>query len=356
MHPVIKPVEDTGANITSPLVKREEQFLGAYITLIECDSKSIFVGLGNGHVCQLPQAAVTDADKKTIYPTQGLPLCSAHTKNDGLLVGTDSGRLVKINEKLSALVSRKKGWVEQLAVSADKSYCAYSSGKDFAIITFEGELVFSSSVEQGTITGLHFNSNAEQLAMSHYGGVTVWDISAGVKRHQLEWHGAHLSIHWSPDNQFIVTTTQDKELHCWALPNEQRESVKSIRMSGYPAKIRQLSWTADEQHLAASGADSVTVWSFVDDDPSGKPPYEFGYVFQGVVTQVASHPAKAIVAAGYNNGAVLIGKYKTGNAIIARPPCGHFITSMTWNSQGDKLFVGMESGLLVAIDLLEDDF
>ena len=249
----------------------------------------------------------------------------------------------------------EKGWIEQLAIAENGSY-AYSSGKNIYVSDNSHHLIFNNTHNQGTIMGLAFNRAGNQLAVAHYNGVTIWDVIFGKKVYQLHWQGAHLSLSWSPDDRFIITTTQDKELHGWDLDTITDGKPKSIRMCGYPAKIRKLSWTTDGKHLAVAGADSVTVWPFADGDPSGKPPYEFGYVFQGVVTQVATHPEKAIVAAGYNNGAVLIGKYQSGNAIIARAPCGHFITSLSWSTDGNYLYAGTDSGQFIAMHLRSTDF
>ena len=363
MRPALEIVEDSGARITSSLVASRQTQLNAYITFIRCASSAIYVGLGNNSVQIFPipedSQDLQDLQEKSLsliadstLPLRGLPLCGLNAGNDGLLIGTDSGQLLQLTGQLTLLASVDKGWIEQLAIAVNQLRYAYSSGKDVYVRDREHQLIFSHSHDQGTLMGLAFNRAGNQLAVAHYNGVTLWDIASGEAVHQLYWPGAHLSLSWSKDNRFIITTTQDKELHGWDLDTISDGKPKSIRMCGYPAKIRKLSWTADGKHLAVAGADSVTVWSFADGDPSGKPPYEFGYVFQGIVTQVAAHPQQAIIAAGYNNGAILIGKYHSGSAIIARPPCGHFITALSWSIDGNYLYAGTDSGSFIAIHLL----
>jgi WD40 repeat protein len=51
----------------------------------------------------------------------------------------------------------------------------------------------------------------------------------------FEWHGSHTAVSWSPDGKFIVTAMQDREMHCWRWRDRE-----SMRMSGYPSKIRAL--------------------------------------------------------------------------------------------------------------------
>ena len=354
MRPALSLVEDSGAHVTSSLVQTREMSLKACITFIESDTATTYVGLGNRSIQTFSEkAAGITVDK--VFPLAGLPLCGL-SRDKGILIGADTGQVLGLTDQLVELSALNKGWIEQLAIAKNELHYAYSSGKQVYVMDNSNHLVFNNEHQQGTVMGLAFNQAGDRLATAHYSGVTVWDIASNEEIYQLNWPGAHLSLAWSPDDRFIMTTTQDKELHGWDLAAISEGKPKSIRMCGYPAKIRKLSWTADGKHLAAAGADSVTVWSFADGDPSGKPPYEFGYVFQGIVTQVAAHPKQAIVAAGYNNGAILIGKYQSGNAMIARAPCGHFITSLNWSADGNRLYAGTDSGQFIAINLLSEDF
>ena len=76
-----------------------------------------------------------------------------------------------------------------------------------------------------------------------------------------------------------------------------------MRMTGYPAKTRSLSWSHDGAWLATSGADAAVVWPFKDKDgPMGKAPRECG-VREARATMVAFHPKALVVAIGYADGA-----------------------------------------------------
>jgi len=132
---------------------------------------------------------------------------------------------------------------------------------------------------------------------------------------------------------------------------------KSMRMSGYPRKIRALSWTPDSAFVAASGADTVTSWCCAGDGPAGKAPQEFGYAYQGAVTRVAARPVGRVIAGGYADGTVMIGGVADGDgdglgegdAIIARAGDGDAVTALAWSPDGRVLVVGGESGALAVI-------
>ena len=93
-----------------------------------------------------------------------------------------------------------------------------------------------------------------------------------------------------------------------------------------------------------SGADTVTSWGFMGGGPGGKPPLEFGYVFNGTVTAVAASPKRHLVAGGYDDGTVLIGDIEKGDAVIARPAGGATMTALAWSSDGACVVAGTEKG------------
>ena len=87
---------------------------------------------------------------------------------------------------------------------------------------------------------------------------------------ELPWKGSHIGITASSDGRFVVSTMQENALHGWRLADGAH-----MRMTGYPAKTRSVSWSADGKWLATSGADAAIIWPFVTKDgPMGKPPLE----------------------------------------------------------------------------------
>lgn len=352
MHSTLNPRADQGTNTLSPMADAEEISLGAFVTFLHCSKDACFVGLGNRTVQVHPVTKDLQATAQQHLALTGLPICADKVADsEAIIIGTDDSQLLKITGSVQVLSQLPNGWIEQVACSKPAKLIAYSCGKKTFITNKEGNLLHKISQAQGTVTGLRFNSGGSQLAVARYGGVTLWDTESGELLRECQWRGAHMNLSWSPDDRYVVTATPDKELHCWDL-----ELNKDFRMSGYPGKIRSLSWTADGKHLAAAGADSVTVWPFVNGDPSGKPPHEFGYSFQGIVTQVAAHPHLPVVAAGYNNGTVLLGRFSTGEAIIARAPQGIAISALAWTDDGRRLFAGSEGGELCQIKIKDSFF
>ena len=154
-----------------------------------------------------------------------------------------------------------------------------------------------------------------RVAVAHYDGVTLWFPNMAAKPEFLEWAGSHLGVVFSPDNKFLVTSMHEPALHGWRLADNRH-----MRMSGYPGRVRSMSWSAGGKSLATSGADTVIMWPFASKDgPMGKEPAMLAPL-QSRVTVVACHPRQDILACGYEDGTVLMVRLNDGAEILLRRP------------------------------------
>jgi WD40 repeat protein len=125
-----------------------------------------------------------------------------------------------------------------------------------------------------------------------------------------------------------------------------------MRMTGYPAKVKSLSWSAKGKWLASSGAPAAIVWPFsAKDGPMGKPPLELGTRADVMVTAVACHPAEEVVAIGYSDGMVLAARFADSREVLLRRPGKGAITSMAWSKSGKLIAFASEAGDCGVIDI-----
>jgi WD40 repeat protein len=261
----------------------------------------------------------------------GAVLCVA---SDGkrIVSGGDDGKLVQIsgNGDVSTLATdAKRRWIDSVALHADGAV-AWSAGKTAFVRGTKGE--DKSHDVKSTVGGLAFAPKGLRLAISHYNGVSLWFPNMAATPESLEWAGSHLGVTFSPDNKFLVTVMHEPALHGWRLAD-----ARHMRMTGYPARVRSVSWSAGGKLLATSGADTVILWPFGSKDgPMGKEPAMLAPL-QARVAVVACHPKEDIVAAGYSNGTILLVRISDGAEILVRKNTDEAVTALGWNAKGTLL-------------------
>ena len=280
-----------------------------------------------------------DGATRRIEATGGGILCSA---SDGgrVVLGGDDGKLVALDGKGETQVlatDAKRRWIDNVALHADGSV-AWSAGKTAFVQPPKGEV--RSLDVASTVGGLAFAPKGFRLAVAHYNGVTLWFPNMGASKPEfLEWKGSHLGVIFSPDGRFMVTTMHESALHGWRLAD-----TKHMRMSGYPGRVRSMSWSVGGKGLATSGADCVIVWPFAGKDgPMGKEPGMLAPM-KGRVTVVACHPKSDILAAGYSDGTIMLVRLNDGAEILARAGDGVPASALAWDTTGATLAFATEQG------------
>ncbi|MGL6060196.1 MAG: WD40 repeat domain-containing protein [Bradyrhizobium sp.] len=268
----------------------------------------------------------------------GAILCSA---SDGarVVTGGDDGKVVAVNaggEKSLLATDAKRRWIDCVALHPDGAF-AWSAGKTAFVRSGKSEE--KSFDAPSTVGGLAFAPKGLRVAIAHYNGVTLWFPNMAAKPEFLEWAGSHLGVIFSPDNKFLVTAMHEPALHGWRLADNRH-----MRMSGYPARVRSMSWSAGGKGLATSGADTVIVWPFTSKDgPMGKEPAMLAPL-QARVSAVACHPKQDIMAAGYSDGTVLMIRLEDGAEILVRRNHGAPVAALGWNGKGTWLAFADEEG------------
>lgn len=257
-----------------------------------------------------------------------------------LVTGGDDGRLVATGaDGAPSLLAEAKGaWIDAVALHPSGAF-AYSSGKRVVARDDKGrEKTWSAP---SSVRGLAFAPKGFRLAAAHYGGATLWYPNIDSAPDALEWKGSHLDALWSPDGRFVITSMQENALHGWRLQPDRGH----MRMSGYAAKPRSLSWSFGGAWLATSGAEAVIIWPFASKEgPTGKPPRECG-ARPARVTRVAFHPNVNVLAAGYEDGWVLLIRLDDGSELLVRrEEAGTAITALAWDKAGQRLAFGSADG------------
>jgi WD40 repeat protein len=326
--------DDNSASIISVTEKVRPLALGMPVIAVHfLGDRAAFVGAEEN------VALVDEAGEISRVTVHGGGILCVSADGARIVMGGDDGRLVALDKKgETALLATdpKRRWIDNVALHPDGAV-AWSAGK--TAFVHSGKAEEKSFEVPSTVGGLAFAPKGLRLAIAHYNGVTLWFPNMAANAEILEWAGSHLGVVFSPDNKFLVTAMHEPALHGWRLADHRH-----MRMTGYPGRVRSMSWSAGGKALATSGADSVIMWPFASKDgPMGKEPAMFAPL-QARVSMVACHPKQDILAVGYSDGTILMVRMTDGAEILVRKNGTAAVTALAWSAKGSLLAFATEDG------------
>ena len=268
---------------------------------------------------------------------------------DAIISGGEDGQIVRTGADGARQVLADEGgkWIDAIATGQDGAI-AWSFGRTVRARSARGEIRTMSAPT--TARGLAFLPKGYRLALSHYNGASLWFPNASAEPEPLPWKGSHLDLTVSPDGRYVVTSMQENALHGWRIADKAH-----MRMTGYPAKTRSMSWSYDGNWLATAGAEAAIIWPFSGKDgPMGKAPRECG-VRPVRVSQVAFHPGALVVAIGYEDGFVMLVRLTDASELLVRMPASgegaKAITALAWDKTGRHLAIAGADGYVGVLTL-----
>lgn len=287
-----------------------------------------------------------DTGARPIVLHDGLLCAAVCDDGEALLTGGEDGKVMRLAADGTAteLGNAGRKWVTAIACGPSGTV-AWGSGRQATVRFADGRT--RAFDHPRSVEGIAFAPKGMRLAVARYNGVTLHFPATDGKPAELEWAGPHNAVTFSPDGAYVVTAMQENALHGWRLADGRH-----MKMTGYPAKVKSLSWSARGRWLASSGAPAAIVWPFHGKDgPMGKAPLELGTRGDVMVTSVACHPAEEMVAIGYSDGMVMAVRFADGREALLRRPGKGPVSAMAWDRRGGRLAFGSQAGDCGIIDI-----
>lgn len=305
------------------------------------DHGNLAYGLGDGSIYLVPAGT---GEPVSVAVHRGACLCLAAAPQAGFLSGGEDGKLVHISPHGDVVVIRNTPgrWVDHVASHPDGAL-ACSAGKQVYLRRPD-----SSEVElehPSTAGGLCFSPDGRQLAVSHYGGVSLhYTLATTARPKRLKWTGSHLAVSWSPDGRFLLTCMQENCIRGWRL-----KDAEDLHMSGYPARIKSWAWIDQGRWLATAAVDCVPCWPFKKrSGPMGESPLTLAARDHAAVTVVAGDPLHPLLAVGYEDGMVLVVELDeealVPRSIAIKPPGQGAVSCLAFAPDGTSLSIGTSRG------------
>ena len=311
----------------------------------------VVVGLQNGRVYVCHNGPQVDTGSIHRLHDDGLLSLVAGGQR-ALSISTD-GTVSRIDlDQLSVerrIFVAKKNWPTAVAVSSDGSLGAITSGSQAAVLDLGNENAVVMQEDAGgscSYTGVAFSRSGQHLGIGSQGKLVVYDIRSSQSR-DLIWQGSHIDVFWSPSEEFICSTTHDRELHVWNL-----ESGKDFRLGGFGRKIRVAKWNESSTQLAAVADEVVVVWT-VDTQSGGfyPKPIEIGCGTDCGHCTAFSWVDDARMIVGFSDGSVILSDVSTGAGVF-------LLSEFSSGASINHLVAAGEDNAIVAINdnLISLDF
>lgn len=272
-----------------------------------------------------------------------------HPSGEGIVTGGDDGRLVwsRPDEALK-LADAKGRWIDAVAASAESGLIAFGAGRSAIVLDQKDPHFRREFPHERTVADVAFEPKGRKLACATYGGVVLWFARIEQQKPvQLKWAGSHTRVAVSPDGAFVVSAMQENQLHGWRL-----KDGKDMRMGGYPAKIRDMTFLDGGRLMATSGAHGAVVWPFQGSNgPMGKEAAEVGFDEATFTVRTAGTPNGRRLAGGTADGRVWIVDLGQGAHRWIKADKGGAVSGLALTPNGRRLAWGDEDGGSAVVDL-----
>lgn len=273
----------------------------------------------------------------------------------GFVLGDQSGQLISTTvggERTPFSVGQENA-VNALDHVEKSGLLACIVGENNVAIVDRGKSNIATLDHSSPIIAISFSPDGQQLAVAGQELLTLWDVN-GEPAKMAEWpsHGRPLALSWSPGQTKLAAGFEQGGIGIWNVADGSY-----LSFADYPSSVRSMTWSADGETLVTSGAFRIIAWPLGNLKANGAASaLETGKPSLIAIEAVASHPSQPLVAAGYENGMLIITKIGSKDELIIKTEGDGAITSLDWSKNGGYLALGSDRGLAAIVELPEQLF
>lgn len=235
-------------------------------------------------------------------------------------------------------------WVEQVAFGPDCNLLVSAAGRCLKLWDTRGECLQTYPEHPSTISDVQWQHTARFFTTAAYGQLATFKPESSVAVKTFPWQGSILALAWSPNDNAVATGNQDASVHFW-----YRTSGKDLEMSGYPTKVRELSWDSGGRYLATGGSAIVTIWDCGGKGPAGSRPLQLdGH--ETLLTALEFQHRGGLIASGCRDGVVCIWNARKTAKLFSDTSVKSSVTQVRWAPRDQWLACSSANGIVRLYD------
>lgn len=269
-----------------------------------------------------------------------------------LASGGQDGKIIIWNPttwKAELTLEAGSDWAEHLAwnplggTNGIPHILATAAGRKLRLWGIDGKLIRELEDHKTTIASLAWKPASQLLSTVSYSRLAIYGTKTSKAERQFEWKGSILKIAWSPNGKYIATGDQDATVHFWF-----EKTGRDLQMSGYPTKVRELSWDSTSRYLATGGGTDITVWDCLK-SPEGTRPIVLRGHEMFVSALAYQHRGPLLASAGLDGRVIVWHPHNN-----KKPLCGIALNSpvsqLCWSPDEALIAAGTDSGGIVVFN------
>jgi WD40 repeat protein len=265
---------------------------------------------------------------------RGACLSVAADPDGGFLSGGADGRVTCVQADGSVRVIAHHGEAVALVTAGPGRWRACAIGR--IVHKLGGS---ASRIEvAGPVTCLAVDPASGRLGIGHEGGITLW--AGGDAPLVLAAPGTHCGLCWSPDRTMLASFAPEGTLSAWRFPDAKPSSIAV----GTP--VSALGALATGGGFVAGVGGRVVYWAATTAETSA-----CGVPNQSAVNRIACHPRRAVIAAGYANGTVVLCQPNSSALLLLRRAGEGAVSTLAFSRSGGHLGIGTDGGEVAVLAL-----
>lgn len=313
-------------------------------------TKRIRVSVEDGRSSILPRTKPLPPITRVTVQERTPVALTAYGKH-GFVVGDASGALTSLTIGGERTPFSKPLGAPIIALThAEKTGDLACATADHRVVLIRREKGEPETLDHDSPIGaLAFSPDGGHLTVACESQVTLWKTAEkSEKLTELSPCRTPASLAWSPDQSWLSLGQEKGGAVIWHLADET-----AIPLPDYPAPVHSLAWSPDSTTLVTSGAFRVIAWPVNPLKTNGISPQSLhtGRPSLTTIEAVANHPTRPIIAAGYENGMLIIAQIGKSDELVIKTE-GHGATSrLKWSQDAGFIAIGSDQGLCSLIEL-----
>ena len=239
------------------------------------------------------------------------------------------------------------GPIRSLAWNADRSllFLGLLNGDIQVRHSHDGSLSHVLTGHSKKVNGMAAAPHDSRLiSVSQDGTLRIWDRSSGVFIDKIKLGRRPWAAAWSPDGRWLAVGDWNEKIELWDAVSLTKHDEFWIDLG----RATELVFSPDSTRLAAGGSDGISVF-----DVSGGKPAVLKST-EGWYWSTAWSPDGRYLAGGDSRGFIYVWSAKTHQRLSQVRAHGHWVTSLDFHPDGNRLASASRDGTL-AITTIGDD-